>query len=120
MKTTQTKMYLLKKHYPLLKHMASCTADQCQHIMKGANNEVIRLMGQICINVMNKTLIQDPEEAIRVLGPYKKQLRAITRPHTPVKVKKSVLEQKGGFLSALLSIALPVLSSIISGITGRK
>ena len=87
------RLLLLKKHYPLLKHMANCNANDCEHIMKGASPDVLKLMSQICVNVMNKTLTPDPAHAAKVLGPYKKQLRAITRPHTPMKVKKSLLQQ---------------------------
>jgi poly(A) polymerase Pap1 len=111
---------LLRKHYPLLKHLAKCSAQDCQHLMKGMSDDVIKLMSQICINVMNKSLTRDTSEAVRRLTPYKKQLRAAIRPKTSTTQKRKVLEQKGGFIGALLGVALPLITSLITGLVSRK
>ena len=120
MKGTNKKLTLLRKHYPLLKHIAKCTSKDCEHIVKGVSDEVIKLMAQICINIMHKNLMRSPKVAVKRLSPYKKQLVAITRPKVSVTKKRSILSQKGGFLSTLLAIALPVISSIIGSIASRK
>ena len=83
--------------------------------MKGLSDEVVRLMSQICVNVMNKSLTRDTAAAVRKLAPYKKQLKDITKAKTGIKQKRKTLEQKGGFIGALLGIALPLLTSLIMG-----
>jgi hypothetical protein len=105
---------------PLLRHLARCTADVCNHVIRGMSDEVIKLMSQICINVMNKSLTRDTAYAVRRLSPYKKQLRAITKPKTGIKHKRKVLEQKGGFIGALLGVALPLITSLISSAVSRR
>ena len=114
------KLSLLRKHYPLLKHLAKCSSSDCAHVMAGMSDDIIKLMSQICVNVMNKSLTQDTKHAVKKLAPYKKQLRAITKGKTTIKQKRKYLEQKGGFIGALLGIALPIISSIISAATARK
>lgn len=119
-KPNANKLRLLKKHFPLLKHLAKCTAGECEHIIAGMSDDVIKLMSQICVNVMNKSLIRDPKDAVKRLAPYKKQLRGLTKGKSTIKQKRKHLEQKGGFLGALLGIALPLITSLISSFTGRK
>ena len=115
----QSDIALLKLHYPLLKHMSTCKPSECQHILKASSDQFIRLMSKICINVMNKSLVRNSDEAVRKLAPYKKELRAVTRNKVTTKKKREVLQQKGGFIGALLSVALPLLTSLISSVTRR-
>jgi hypothetical protein len=110
----KTPISLLQKHHSLLTHLAKCSANDCHHIIKGVSDEVVKLMSQICINVMNKSLTRDPKEAVRRLAPYKKQLRALTKPKTGLAHKRKQLEQKGGFLGTLLGIAIPAITGLIA------
>ena len=118
MKTSDKKLKLLRKYYPLLKHIAKCNTKDCEHIVKGVSDEVIKLMAQICINIMHKNLMHSPKVAARRLSPYKKQLVAITRPKVSLGKKRAILSQKGGFLSTLLAVALPVISRILGSFAG--
>ena len=120
MKTLNKKLALLKKHYHLLKHLSKCTAKDCEHIVNGLSDEVIKVMAQICINIMHKNLVRSPKVAVKRLSPYKKQLIDITRPKVSLTKQRGILSQKGGFLSALLAVALPVISSIIGRLTSSK
>ena len=119
MKNQSHKLRLLRKHYPLLKHLAKCSSGDCAHVMAGMSDAVIKVMSQICVNVMNKSLIRDPKHAVKKLAPYKKQLRGVTKGKSTIKQKRKHLEQKGGFIGALLSVALPIISSILSAATAR-
>ena len=112
-------LHLLRKHYHLLRHIAKCSSKDCEHVIKGVSDEVIKLMSQICVNVMNKSLTHNANDAVRRLTPYKKQLRAVTKGKTSVASKRKHFEQKGGFIGALLGIAIPVISSIISAAKKR-
>ena len=108
---------LLKKHLPLLRHMAKCSAKDCRYIATGLSSEVIRVIAQIAINVMNKNLPVDQTQAVQRLARYKTQLRAVTQPKTSLLKKRKVIEQEGGFLGALLGLAVPLISSLIGGLT---
>lgn len=111
----------LRQHLPLLKHISKCNDTECKHLVAGLSNDVIRLICQIAVNVMNKNLEIPEEKAVRKLAPYKKELIQITKPKTELKKKRAILEQKGGFISALLGLAVPLISSIVGRIIrGRK
>ena len=107
---------LLKKHLPLLRHMAKCSAKECRYIATSLSSEVIRVIAQIAINVMNKNLPVDQTQAVQRLARYKTQLRAVTQPKTSLLKKRKVIEQEG-FLGALLGPAVPLISSLIGGLT---
>ena len=47
---------------------------------------------------------------------YKTQVRSVTQPKTSLLKKRKVIEQEGGFLGALLGLAVPLISSLISGL----
>lgn len=106
---------LLRKHFALLKHLSKCSNKECEHLMKGMSDEVVKVMAQICVNLMNKNIPLKSPEAVRALTAYKKELRAISKPKTKVTRQRKVLEQKGGFIGTILSVALPLLASLLSG-----
>ena len=108
---------LLKKHLPLLRHMAKCNAKECRYIATGLSSEVLRVIAQIAINVMNKNLPIDEKQAVERLARYKSQLRSGTQPKTSLLKKRKVIEREGCFLGALLGLAVPLISSLISGLT---
>lgn len=110
-------LLLLKKHLPLLRHMAKCNSKECQHIAMGLSNQVIRLIAQIAVNVMNKNLPISQTETVARLARYKKQLKEVTQPKTSLEKKRNIIEQEGGFLGTLLGIAVPLISSLIGSLT---
>jgi hypothetical protein len=83
--------------------------------MKGLSDEVIKVMAEICVNLMNKNIALRSPEAVRSLVAYKKELRAVSKPKTKLHRKRKVFEQKGGFIGTLLSVALPLIGSLLSG-----
>lgn len=114
-----SKLALLKKHHVLLKHLVKCTSADCIHIVEGMSDEVIKLLSEICINVMNKSLTRDHNYAVLKLSPFKKQLKTVTRANTTITHKRKTFQQKGGFIGALLGIALPLITSLIGAAAGR-
>ena len=70
-------MKLLERHLPLLKHMTACTVKECRHKARGLSDSVMRLIAQIAINVMNKNIHTEDEEAGEELSGYKTELQAL-------------------------------------------
>ena len=95
--------------------MATCTVKEYCHITRGLSDPVMRLIAQIAIKVMNKNIHIEDEEAVEELSRYKTELRGLTRPKTFSR-HRELMEQEGGFLPTLLSIAVPLLSSVIEGL----
>ena len=94
-------MKLLESHLPLLKHLATCPVKECCHITRGFSDPVMRLVAQIAINMMNKNIHIEDEEAVKELSRYKTEFRALTQPKTNFSKRRELMEQEGGFLSTL-------------------
>ena len=104
----------LKKNLKILQHLAHCTGEECSHMIPAVKDDVIRVLAQICVNVMNKNLPLNPSEAVRILSPFKKELKAICKKKTSIKTKRKILQQKGGFLPALLGLAIPLIQGLLA------
>ena len=109
----------VKKHFPLLKHLAKCKATECRFIIPGLSDELIKTLAEIALNVQNKNIPVQSAAAFNKLRAYKKQLKSVTKRGASLQSQRRHFQQDGGFLPALLGIALPVLSNIIGALTGR-
>lgn len=49
-----------------------------------------------------------------------KDLKKLTHKTTSIKSKKRILNQQGGFISALLSVAIPLIAELIYGSVKKK
>ena len=83
----------------------------------GLSSEVIRVIAHVAINFMNKNLPISETPEVHELARYKKQLKGVTQPKTSLVKIHKILEQEGEFLGALLSLAVPLVSSVIGGLT---
>ena len=78
-------------------------------------------MASICecaYNTLNGNVPLTPAQH-RKLRRYNKQLRTLANRKKSQKVKKRTL-QSGGFLGALLSTILPVVTGLIGGLVNRR
>ena len=76
-------------------------------------DDIIRLLAEVCVNVMNKNIPLNVEEAVHLLSPFKKELKTICRKKTSLKTKRKIFNQAGGFFPALLSLAVPVIKNLL-------
>ena len=83
-------------------------------MMPVIKDDVIKILAEICDNVMNKNIPLNVNEAVRLLSPYKKQLKTVCRKNTTVRTKRKIFHQSGGFFPALLSLAVPVIKNLLS------
>ena len=103
----------LKHNLKILEHLARCTPEECKHMIPVVKDDFIRLLAEVCVNVINKNIPLNVEEAVRLLSPFKKELKTVCRKKTSLKTKRKIFNQSGGFLPALLSLALPVLKNLL-------
>lgn len=81
------------------KRSIKCVSNQCKAILNG------------------KTRLTSHQR--RLLNPHKRALRTIANPRTSDRTKKKLLNQKGGFLGALLgALASSAIGPIINAIRG--
>jgi hypothetical protein len=96
------------------------TKEQRNKLFEMANKQQIDSISEIILNILHGTIVLTKLQQSRLFR-YKNCLRLIARKQTPLPIKKSQLKTyRGGFLPALIGLAAPVISSLISGLIHRK
>ena len=110
-------MNRLRKQTPTLKLLQKAPPSLQKAILSKANDELIRCICDVSHNVLRGTAeISTPHK--KRLTKHKEALRKLVDRKISLKRKRKII-QKGGFLGALLSAAIPVIGGLLSNI-GRK
>lgn len=104
-------MKRLKVHKHILHTLRKCKSCIRKKIIKGASNELIKCLCEICHNVLNGNVPISKNCKLR-LKKYKKSLRNIVSTKVKLNKKRKIFIQKGGFLPTLLT-------TILTGIVGK-
>ena len=102
----------LKKHFHTLNHLRKTSPEMCGHLIDSGGDDLIRTLSEICQNLLvgNIPLSQSQLAKLRKSA---HTLRLVSKKSTPLKRKRAVLVQEGGFfLPALIGMALPLIKSI--------
>ena len=76
-----------------------------------ANNGELKAIIECIINVLYGNVPLKKEDHSK-LKRFKKSMRQVVRKAEPMKYKREILQQKGGFLGSLIPIALTALTSL--------
>jgi hypothetical protein len=90
-------------------------ASKRKKLIKNASGESLRLISECALNYCNHNLKANPTQT-RILNRHKKSLLKLASKKTGWRSRKKVLSQNGGFLPALLSLGLPILSTILNNL----
>lgn len=104
-------MKRLKSNIDLLKVLKKAKPCLRKAILHSADDEFIRSLLECILNVMNGN-VPISKAYRRKLIPFKKSIRRLINRKEPLKNKRKILVQKGGFLGVLLS-------SLLSGLVGN-
>ena len=99
----------LKSHLPFLCTCSKSHGKQRRDMITAANQEQIEA---IAINLLKSNIIF-PKSSFQHLKPHKDKLLYLTRKKSSLKQKKQVLNQKGGFLTALVSLIVPLAVDLL-------
>lgn len=77
-----------------------------------ANRECIEALCEILLNVIRGELVIPPSLLLK-LKRQKSKVRELTKKSTSLQRKRHLLKQSGGFLPALIPMALSVLGSLV-------
>ena len=103
----------LGRHYGTLKHLAKCSPKDCSHLIGSGSDDLIATLSEICQNLLEGN-IPLSDKQLDSLRESADVLREVSKKSTPIKRKRSVLVQEGGFLiPALIGMALPLIKSIL-------
>ena len=81
-------------------------------LLEAANSGEIRSIAECALNLL-KNRIRLNSSQKRKLKRHKETLRYIAKKNTNIKKKKRALQQRGGFLTSLLPLAISALTSFV-------
>ncbi len=88
-------------------------AGRRQELLDIATGEQIVTICECIRNVLDKRVQGFPKENKKVLKTYKNALRVLGKPGLRISDRRQLLNQKGGFLPALLTPILAIAGSLI-------
>lgn len=98
-------------HLSLLKKLRKCKAHQRGTLIKNGGKPLQLCLRECAVNILKGNLSLTKGQVSK-LKKYKKQIRDISKKKTSQK-RRLQIEQKGGFLPALLA---PVLGAVLGGL----
>ena len=101
----------LQKHLPLLKYLHSGKKKIANAIVAESDRDLINVFCECAHNCLKGNLPLNASQ-YRSMHSHRQHLRVLSDRKAPIKKKKKAL-QKGGFLPALLGVALPVILKIL-------
>ena len=101
----------LRMNEPFLHLLARSSAKRRKFLLKQATKEELASLFEICLNILRGNLPLSPHMH-RKLKRERNTLRKLADKASSLKQKKRVINQKGGFLGTIASIALPLLAQI--------
>lgn len=102
----------LKKSYHLLHVLQSGDTKLRKAVLSSSSDHLVRAVSEICLNAIKGGLPLTDQE-IKRLTPHRDLIYYLAVKKHPLKKKRRLLTQKGGFLQALLVPALTVLAGLI-------
>ena len=104
---------LITKNKKALMLLSKANPKTVKKIILSANKSLISALSEICLNVLHGNIPLSPTHR-RKIKKYRKNIRTLAGSGA-LKAKRQVL-QRGGFISALLGIAAPLLFKGISSL----
>jgi len=108
----------LRKNCSTLQLLHRANPSLRKAILTKANPQLIKTICDCSLNVLNGNVKLSPKSRKR-LARHKTKLRKLADPKVSLKQKQRVIQQ-GGFLGALLSTVLPVVTSLIGNLVGQR
>ena len=102
---------LIRKHGAMIASLGQVPAKYRSMLIKHAPNSVIQCIAECCHNVL-KGNVPLSESQKRSLHSKREHLRQVASKSVPIPEKRKILNQKGGFLPALIPIIASVLGNI--------
>ena len=95
------------------KVLAKSSAKQRKLLLRGATNEQLKGLFELCLNIIRGNLPLSNAE-FHKLKRHRKTLESLASRRVPLYKKREIVNQKGGFIGAVANLAIPLLASIIA------
>lgn len=88
-------------------------------LLEAASSEEIRAIAECALNLLKNRIGLNSGQK-RKLKRHKETLRYVAHKGTNIKKKRRAMQQKGGFLTSLLPLAISAVSSLVPALLGSK
>ena len=93
--------------------LAKATPKRRKVLLRNASNAELRSLCELCLNVIKGHLPLN-KNAFHRLKRHRKTLETLANKRMPMKEKRQFINQKGGIIGQLATIALPLLTHLIT------
>ena len=102
---------LLKKHEYILERLATASSKERKIILENSPSEIFQVLTLI-FRILSDQTIKLPQKHEKNIKKHRKFIQT-TNDLNRKAIKRKLKSQRGGFLPAILSAALPIISGII-------
>jgi hypothetical protein len=107
----------LKRNLPLLRRLVGSTAKERKAILGRCSSDLILALCEIALNLL-KGRIPLTLNQLKKLRRQKTAIKLFANKRASLQKKRHSIQQSGGFLLPLLSIAVPFITSLIAARRG--
>ena len=105
---------LLNQHRYILKNLESASAKDRRDILKNAPPQLFKVLNLV-FKLLNEKQLELSSHQTRVVNKHKRLIRSASG-LKGAKMQQKMVKQRGGALSTILSVALPVITSLIQSL----
>ena len=103
----------------LLEKILSAGRRSRKFIIKHLSNKEVKLICEVCLNLIRGNLRVTDPTAYSQLKRDRKALTDLADKRKPLKHKRKILNQKGGFIGAVAAAALPLVIGEVARLIRR-
>ena len=107
-----------KEVLTLIRNFSKLPAKQRRLILKTAPKELIHALSEASLNILKGTVPLTKAKYSK-LKRHKASLVKLANPKESLISKRKIVQQRGGFLTALLGTILPIAASVIGGLVSK-
>ena len=103
----------IRRNLPLLKLLIKTPICQRKAILCAASDDLITALSEIALNTLKVNIALTPQQ-VRVLKKKHRLIKSLSNKRVPLRRKKHLVKQSGGFLGPLLGFAVPLITSLLT------
>lgn len=107
----------IKKNQPYLHILAHCKPRMRKSIIQNCPSDVIKCICEVALNSLHGNLHHNQSDLTR-LKKHKRAIKLLTKRSVPLKAKREILGQRGGFLGVLIKPLLGLLGGLAGSVLG--
>jgi hypothetical protein len=106
------------RNFDFLKKL--CKSRNCKSLLRNASKNNVKALCEVCLNFLKGNIAVD-EKTKSKLKKHRKCIEFLSKRRVSLRTKKKFLvDQRGGFMGLLASIALPLISGLVARAFDKK